>query len=265
MKKNCFILFHLSTGDNFTMYALIRHFQIMYENIYIFCLYRNRYFVKQMYEKYNNINIFVIEDPGYNNCSIPDDIFNKYSKNIIDCDIIKSGCHNENWSNSNTFWRDFYIHAAVPYEIRYEYININRNYEREINLYNSLIKRYGEKYIFIFDHRNIKYTHCCLRKNIDLDVNYYDKIPIFHPNFNFYTTINNNEFLNLWNEDLMSDNILDYGYIIENAEEIIINDSSFSCLCPYLNLSNIKIKIIYTNFNYIDYHNSFNDWKIINY
>ena len=267
MKKNCFIVFHLSTGDNFTMYALICHYQKIYENIYVFSLYRNQNFIKQLYEKFNNINIFIIDDPEYNICTVPEHIFNKYSENIIDYDIIKSGCHNENWYNVDQkyFWRNFYIDLGIPYEIRYEYININRNYEREINLYNSLIKRYGDKYIFIFDHRNIKYQHICQRKNIDININDYNEIPIFHPNFNFYTTIDNHKFLNLWNNDLMSDNILDYGIIIENANEIIINDSSFSCLCPYLNLSQVKKKVIYTNFDYKDYHNSFNNWTIINY
>jgi hypothetical protein len=141
-----------------------------------------------MYEKYNNINIFVIENPEYNSHMISDNIFNKYSENIKDYDIIKCGHHSDIWNhiNNNIFWKHFYIDIGIPYEIRYEYMNINRNYEREINLYNSLIKRYGEKYIFIFDHRNIKYEHYNKRKNID--INYYHEIPVFHPNFNFYKT-----------------------------------------------------------------------------
>jgi hypothetical protein len=263
MKKNCFIQFHLSTGDNFTMYALICHYQKIYENIYIFCLYRNRYSIKQMYEKYNNINIFIIEEEA--GCQIPQYIFNKYSENITDYDIIKSGCHNENWNNCpKNFWRYFYTAVGIPYEIRYEYMNINRNYEREINLYNKLINKYGEKYIFVFDHRNMNDSNTCPRKNVDI-INY-DEIPIFHPNLNYYILKNNEHpFFNLWNENLMSDNLFDYGYIIEKSQEIIMNDSSFSCLCPYLNLKNIKKKKIYTNHDCIDYHNSFNGWEIIKY
>ena len=259
MVENCFILFHLSTGDNFTMYALIRHFQKIYKYIYIFCLERNIHTITQMYEKYNNIKLIII-DGNWLNIDL-----NKYTQNIKDYDVIRCGVHNKNWNDIGTimFWRYFYKVVDLPYEIRYEYNDINRNNERELNLYNKLINKYGEKYIFIFDHKdeNGTYRDCDRRGDVNIDVS--NEIPIFHPNFNFYK--HNHKFFNLWSKDLMSNNILDYGTIIENANEIIMNDSSFGCLCPYLNLSHIKKKIMYTNFDVKDYHNSFNDWEIINY
>ena len=51
--------------------------------------------------------------------------------------------------------------------------------------------------------------------------------------------------------------------IIENATEIHITDSAFSCLCPYLDLSKVIKKVIYTGYDCVNYHNSFKDWIII--
>ena len=53
--------------------------------------------------------------------------------------------------------------------------------------------------------------------------------------------------------------------IIENATEIHITDSAFSCLCPYLDLSKVEKKCIYTKYDYVNYHNSFKDWIILPY
>lgn len=263
MNENIFILFHLSTGDNLTMYALIRYYQQIYNNIYIFSLYRNQLFVKQLYEYYPNIHVIVIEDINYNNYLVLNYILDEHVNKVGNYDIIKIGGHNEDWNNTDLrlFWRKFYENSNLPYEIRYDYNNINRNYENELKLYNLLISKYSNNYIFVHDHRHINYNHFHIRRNINLDTNI--ETPIFHPNFNYYTDNSGHIYYNLWSNDLISNNLLDYCMIIENAKEIYISDSSFACLCPYLNLSHIKKKCVYTRLNMVDYHNSFNDWEII--
>ena len=258
--ENVVLLFHLSTGDNFTMYALVRHYQELYKNVYIFCLYRNRFFIKQLYEKFSNINIIYI-DSNYNSHMVPNEYLENTIKNISNYDIIKTGFHNENFNVHPYFWRNFYTNIGIPYEIRYKYIDINRNKENEENLYNALIKKYAKNYIFVHDHRNISYIHYDIRQNVE--INRDNETPIFHPNWNYYND-SPHQFYNLWSSDLSSDNLLDYCTIIENAQEIHISDSSFSCLCPYLNLDNVKIKKIYTKYNVRNYHNSYDNWDIIN-
>ena len=256
---NVFILFHLSTGDNFTMYALVRHYQEIYKKVNIFCLYRNRFFVKQLYEKFSNINIIYI-DSDYNSHMVPNEYLEKSINNISNYDIVKTGNHNPIFKKYPYFWRNFYTNIDIPYEIRYKYNDINRNKENEENLYKSLIKKYSKNYIFVHDHRNVSYKHYDIRKNVEIDRN--NEIPIFHPNWNYYNNIPH-QFKNLWSSDLLSDNLLDYCTIIENAQEIHISDSAFSCLCPYLKLDSVKIKNIYTKYDLKDYHKSYNDWNII--
>jgi hypothetical protein len=142
--------------------------------------------------------------------------------------------------------------------MRYDYEDINRNKERELALYNSIVRVYGEKYIFLHDHRNIKYKHCDERPNVYVD----SDLPVFHPNFNYYDGLENN-YKDLWNSEFLSDNLLDYCTLIENATEIHISDSAFSCLMPFLDLQNVKKKCIYTCYYLESYHVKYRNWEIV--
>lgn len=150
----------------------------------------------------------------------------------------------------------------MPYQIRYKYTDLNRNYKKELVFYEQIKKLYGDRYIFVQDHGHITYKHTGRDKRLNDNI-INNEIPIFHPNINFYLDKISHKFHTLWSTDLIHDNLLDYCTILENAEKIIIINSSFSCLCAYLNLKNVKEKIIHTNLDYIDYHESFKDWKII--
>lgn len=255
MVKNVVLLFHLSTGDNFTMYALILHLKTLYENVYIFCLYRNYETIIQLYELHPNIHIWIC-DKQHNSCTVPDNTFNHYSSLITDYDVIKTGFNDNTWKCTSTFWRAFYTHIKFDYNLRYKFTSINRKYEKENTLLNKIKQIYGEKYIFVHDHRNYNYIHYNPRNNVIIN----SDLPIFHPNYNYYHDNTINQFFGYWNNSLYLNNLFDYCSVIENAEEIHVSDSSFSCLCPYLDLSKVKKKVIYTTFDIIDYHNSFSDW-----
>ena len=130
----------------------------------------------------------------------------------------------------------------------------------------KIISIYGEKYIFIHDHRHIKYDqYTNYRPDVTNLIND-NKFPVFHPNFNYYSFDKKHKYYNLWSKELIRYNLLDYGLILENAEEISIIDSSFSNLCPYLDLSKVKYKQLKTYIDYLDYHpmGDYDTWKIIN-
>jgi hypothetical protein len=90
-------------------------------------------------------------------------------------------------------------------------------------------------------------------------------LPVFHPSVNYYSDLENktNIYHDMWSSEFMSDNLLDYCTLIENATEIHVSDSAFSCLMPFINLKNVKIKCIYTNFSVADYHAEFKKWEIL--
>lgn len=260
MNKNCICLFHLSTGDNFTMYAAVRHFQKLYMNVYIFCLHRNRHTVIQLYQPYANVHILII-DETYNYYLAPSNLINQCKSQIKNCVVVASGYYDPAFDGSNGFWERFYTQMHLPYRIRYEYEDIHRNNERELRLYNSIIGMYGKNYIFLHDHRNIAYKHYNIRSSVHVE----SELPVFHPNVNYYSELENetNPHHALWSSEFMSDNLLDYCTLIENATEIHVRDSAFSCLMPFLNLNNVKRKCIYTIFSITDYHDKFKNWEIL--
>lgn len=269
---------HLYTGDCFTMFACVYHYSKKYDNVFIFCLERNKEFVKQLYEKLN-VNITIIPELEHKDCKLiyaaPESYIKRYM-NVGNYDLIKTGSSFsedrkiapewEKMKKENKeflFWRFFYKQANLKYEIRYDYKNINRNFQKEKLFYDKIKLIYGTKYIFIHDHRNIygNHTRNRLIKDLYLD----EDIPVFHPNINYYSSDEKHKFFNLWSAELISNNILDYGLVLENAIKIDIVDSSFSCYCPYLNLEKVNKKIIRTNLNIVDYHKSFKNWEITNF
>jgi hypothetical protein len=241
------------------MYAAVRHFQKIYKDVFIFCLHRNRYTVTQLYQPYDNVRIIIIDEP-YNHWLVPNKLIERFKKNVPNFDLFVSGFHDPNFNETPCFWKAFYDQLHLPYRMRYDYEDINRNKERELNLYNSIVSKYGEKYIFLHDHRNIEYKHYAERANVYVE----SDVPVFHPNFNYYSGLETNCHYHLWSSEFSSDNLLDYCTLIENATEIHISDSAFSCLMPFLDLKNVKKKCIHTSLDVIEYHDKFkNNWEIV--
>jgi len=267
MDKTCLIIPHLSLGDILIINAIIRYYSSIYKNVYFICKKIN---IKSMINIFSdNINIIpiyidIVED------IIPDNhyIYERYK----DYTMIKIGMHNYNWyvTKSNIivgnlpymFFKTFYQQLDLNYDMRYNLEKINRNYEDEVKFYNNVMKKY-DKYIFIHDNKidNNKIDNNKIDNNIIYIENIDKNIPIFHPNINYYDEISiyHDKWLNI-----ISDNILDYCKIIENAEEIHLIFSSFLNLCMYLDLSKVKKKYIYTNIiNIKDLHKNMHDWNII--
>ena len=261
MDKCCIFLFHLSTGDNFTMYAAVRHFQKIYKDVFIFCLHRNRHTVTQLYQPYKNVNILILVNETYNEFLAPTKLIKQIKSKINNYDLFVSGTYEPKFNEiaGAEFWEKFYNQLKLPYILRYDYQDINRNKKIELNLYNLVVRKYGKKYIFLHDHRNIKYKHYCIRRNVHVD----SELPVFHPNINYYSDSKNNCHYDLWSSVLMSDNLLDYCTLIENATEIHISDSAFSCLIPFLDLKNVKKKCIHTSYDIIGYHDEYKNWVIV--
>jgi hypothetical protein len=247
------------------MYASVCNFAQKYQKVIIYSLYRNRHTIKQLYNNIKNVKVVVLDNHDYNDHLVPEEYIKKsydyYRQKNYNIDIIKCGSNVSNFSGYQ-FWRSLYTQLRLDYKIRYKkkYNIISRNNERERDLYDKVVKKYGYKYIFVHDHRFLDTIFRSGRPNVIApNIN----IPIFHPNCNYYKEVDkNNKFSNLW-YNFISNNLLDYCMIIEKAYAIHISDSSFSCICPYLNLLHIKDKTIYTNLDVVDYHSSFNEWTII--
>jgi hypothetical protein len=264
INKNCILMYHMGAGDGFTMYAAVMHYQKIYDEVNIFCLHRYRHTFAQLYEPYANVKVNFVDDVVFPHTNfITNLILQTYKppqSYLKPFDLFLCGNYHSLFEGSNGFWERFYDHLQLPYTMRYDYTQINRNKEREMKLYNDVVSRLGEKYIFLHDHRNHNdNSHFYIRPNIYVE----SELPVFHPNFNYHTN-SEDKYHHLWTPDLISDNLLDYCTLIENATEIHIRDSAFSCLAPYLDLKNVKKKCVYSNYDLVHYHNSYaHDWNII--
>ena len=254
LSKKCLILGHLGLGDLLIINGLVRYYETKYNNILVLCRENNYKSILQIYLDSSIIHPICIDT---NNHIISKD--HHILNNLEEYDIIKIGMNNDNWESlkSNlligeiplSFFKTFYKQVNLDYNLRYEYEKINRDYNKEDIFYNKVISNY-KKYIFIHDDE---------KKCLDIFNN--NNYPIFHPNKNYHN--NTSKYYNYWNS-IISDNILDYCKIIENAEELHVIFSSFFNLCVFLDLSKVKEKYIYTNITNIkDLHKNLKDWKII--
>jgi len=236
----CLIIGHLSLGDLFIINGIVRYYSSKFIKTYLLCRNENLISIQNIFSDNNSI-IPISIDQHEHTIQTDHYIFDLY-KNAY---IIKLGVHNFNWyykkSHYNIqnlpyfFFKTFYDQYDLPYQLRYDYEKINRNFLSEDNFYKNNI--YNTKYIFLHDLDNT------------LKINNINNLPIFHPNFN-----NNN----------ISHNILDYCKIIENAYEIHLTFSSFFNLCMFLDLSKVSKKYIYTNIvNIKDFHINMKDWILI--
>jgi hypothetical protein len=237
--------------------------------------------IKQLYE-HKNIIITIIPQSEHETCKLHYSAPLRYIDKYIhyteiknkQYDLIKTGnsfsedgsiCPEWNkMAKVGEFWKRFYHQAKLPYSIRYQYTDINRNKEREHELYNKIVSNYGNNYIFVMDHGHITYDHKGRQKYVDKKqiMKQYPNIPIFHPNINVYKDDKNHKFYSMWNDTLISDNLLDYCTILEKATHINMIDSSFGCLCAYLDMSFVKTKKIKTTLDLVDYHKSFKKWTL---
>jgi hypothetical protein len=264
MNKNCIFAYHMGAGDGFTMYAAVMHYQKIYDEVNIFCLHRYRHTFAQLYEPFTNVKVNIVNDVVYPHINLMINLIQNYRpphSYLKPFDLFLCGNFHSLFNGSDRFWEGFYNHLQLPYKIRYDHMQINRNKEREMKLYNEVVSKFGEKYIFLHDHRNHDTNeHFHVRPNICVE----SELPVFHPNFNYHAEPQD-KYHHLWTPDLISDNLLDYCTLIENATEIHIRDSAFSCLAPFLDLKNIKKRCVYTTYDIAHYHNSYaNNWNIIN-
>ncbi len=265
VNKKCLILSHLSLGDQLIINGLVRFFSIKYFNIFILCKDKH---LKSLISIYSDNNSIIPISVDTNNYIIQNDHYLFSLFNDKDIDIIRLGAFNDNWNHlkSNyivdnlpySFYETFYNQINLDYNIRYKYEFINRNTYRENQFYNNTMSKYTiNNYVFVHNLNNSPlFNHTFL----------YNKcIPIFHPNFNYYSSnpTTHKYHYDYWNGNI-SDNIMDYCKILENAYEIHVIFSSFFNLCMYLDLSKVVKKYIYTNvYNIKDLHVNLKDWNII--
>jgi|TARA_B100001094_G_scaffold331074_1_gene398239 hypothetical protein len=193
---------HLGLGDNITCHGIVRYYAEKYSKITSFAKHTNYENVKYMYNDLDNLELVSVYDDNEVNNYIASHEFSKILRVGFDELCANWGCEN--------FVKQFYDLASVPMQYEYEKFYINRDMNKEMELFNSLnIKE--QEYTFVHDGSILQSSKADL---VDQSIPSIipDHAPIFH-----------------------------WIYTILNAKEIHCIDSSFICLVDLLDTKDIPI------------------------
>ena len=227
--SNLFIIPHLELGDSIVINGAIRYFCNKYDTVVMIC--KESYYnqISFMYTDLNNLIIYSISDKNiYKNMNkyIPysdntvNNLFSEY--NIT---YLPMGCFDTEKSfsvDADYFPNRIYNELNLNINIAYSHFKINRDYNRENELYNELVNIIGSKYIVIIDDE---------KRNFLIDDKYLNKLsyPIFKLGNN---SINKNKKLNSIRDPI----VFNYIKILENAQEILSIDSSIPWIIDLLDI-----------------------------
>lgn len=197
-----YIYQHMGLGDHILCHGIIRYYCEKHKDVTLFVKPHNYKTVSFMFRDIKNLNYILGND----------EFVKEYiSKNNIRDSVVIVG-HGLNMTDN--FILQFYQNANVPISYKNSKFFIQRNIDKEKELFNSLDINNTE-YIFL---------HC---KGSGGD--YYSKIlkKYLNPKYKIIQPESNDFF--------------DWIYTIENAKEIHCINSSFMCLIDCLNIQNIPL------------------------
>jgi hypothetical protein len=252
-KKNLVIIPHTEMGDAFVMNGAIRYYSNIYDKIIYVC--KGVYYeqISFMYSDNKNILIYPIYVGNeiyseivkyiqidekmidtFNNYNI-DFIPMKYFKDIYNPRILSD---TKLKTNNDLINYPFFMYDELDLDpnIRYIQFKINRDYNRENELYTKLINIIGQDYIIIIDDRI---------RNYNIDLNYIENknLPIFYMGNNSQNTIDELD-------EIRDPQIVNNIKILENAKEIHTIESSIYVLLDQMNINeNIYVHAYLRNGN----------------
>lgn len=248
--KKLFFIPHLELGDSIVLNGIVRYYCSIYETVVLVCkkFYYNQ--IQFMYSDLKNLILYKLPDKNvYRKMTkyIPydNDIIDLFTKNKIK--LLTLGCFKVQYHSTTNVYSNIvfplwiYQDLKLSSNIAYDYFKINRNYKREDELYNKLIKITGFKYIIVIDDEKRNYT---IKDSYLTDLRY----PIVKLGNN---STNTNKKLN----EIKDPIIFNYIKILENASEIISIDSSIPWIIDMLNIPTKTSVHTYMRGGIVQYNN----------
>jgi len=249
MNNNCYIVIHQGIGDLFNSIGIINYYEQKYNNIFILVLNDlNLNILKEIFFEKKNIIPIIPEFINYeenadqNTCIrcmtygrplnyCRDNYSCKYiNYSKLNGEIIKIGSFDNcnKWEiyrkNQFSFAHSFYSYNNLDPYLRINNFKLFNDNSKANVIYNKFITNYGEKYILVHE---------------DIDRN---------------LTINKNKIINknlpIINLNKISEYFVDYLFVIKNAQEIHLIDSSWSVFIYLLSNAEIQNIPIFLNESY---------------
>lgn len=227
--KTGIIYHHLGLGDTIICNGIINNYCKKFETLFIFCKPKFYTSVKFLYRNNPKVNIIPAND---SEASIIYNYIHTDYKLLLGFNYLEQVISQYKLN----FDEGFYKIAGLNFEKRYSDFILNRDKQREDELYNKLNKLSGN-YIFLHDDPS---RNLIINRDFIID----KTLPIIKPDIN------------------ITDNIFDYCKIIENATEVHVMDSSFKNLCESLTFKTEKI-YYHTKYLRPNMTKSKHNWNII--
>jgi hypothetical protein len=250
--SNAIVLTHLGMGDMICINPAIIYFSKKYKNVYIFC--KSKYFQNciKMYEDVDNINIIKLNDIANNNeYRERMDIDNFIDQFDIKYDLLSCGIYKKSRHKFVSIPDNFYKDLGLELNIYEEYFSLPKSvYEN--TYFDSIIKNYN--YVFIHGKTStLDYT-----KQISSYIK--SDVLMLNPSGNLYPE--EHEYYSIA-KSVVDLPFFDYVPLIQNALEVHMIGSSFSCLSKFI--ATPKTKKYLHNYNNCGISAQFFDgWNIIN-
>lgn len=216
MKKICYIAFHQGWTDIMCQLPLISYYLEKYDQLKVF-----------FREDARELAEFYIKDypqiiPIYCKTKGGSQLFEYLSYKIEDeADILFHGQY-EIFRKDNLkgrpfehyYWiESFYSRYEINYNVRIDYFKVNRDLNKEEELYQNFVKENGSQYVIYHDDPNNK---LCIDSPTQIKFN---------------SKLENHKYINL---NKKSNVFFDYIKVIQNSKEIHLIDSIWGCMCYQL-------------------------------
>jgi hypothetical protein len=199
-----YIYHHLGLGDHLVCHGLVRELTKDKNNTYTLFVYEhNKESVAFMFKDIGNLKFISVNSDN--------DVYSFLSSNnISDSNIHSAGIvWKSNWGNGKSFEECFYNQNNLNLNLKWDNFKVNRDYHKELELFNKLGIDRNSDYIFVHEDERFKLDYSKI--NTDLK----KIIPVKG----------------------LTNNIFDYCGIIENAKEVHVLESSFCFMIDLLNLN----------------------------
>lgn len=139
-----YIYHHMGLGDHFTCNGIVRHYYKQYDKVYLFC-----------YKHFeSNIQFMYRDLPNLYTIGLGSDVeVDEYiSKNNLHDQLIKIGFDKSRalQHQVETFDEGFYLAENLPFSIRFDEYFVERNMDKEMELYQTLNPT-DEDFIFVHE------------------------------------------------------------------------------------------------------------------
>ena len=235
--KKAFILGHLGMGDQFFIVGMVRYLSTIYDEILLVCKDNTKKNVEQIYSDDSSIQFLSIKhdseiSPSYG--------YNKtfFSTRFKDYDKFLMGFHKHGIRATYGAGKQlydlpfsFYDDINIPCQVFWDYFHVN-NTENSRFLFNKLLDKNINEFIFVHNTSSggEVFTDDYIIDKFKIDKH---KTFIVNPCKCLYEP--EDKYYELA-KTFLDHPILDYSILIEQANKIIISDSSFLCLSIHLEI-----------------------------